>query len=708
MAMEVLNPFEEFHDLSGNPLDNGYIYIGTEGQNPETNPIAIYWDNTLTTPAANPVRTISGYPSRNGSPARIYAISTFSITVKDSQSKLVHSSLIGNKTSYSTTIGTIAALRLTPYAGQQIVSVAGYYTAADNIGVREYFWDAISVEADNGGTIIQVTGVVTGRWKMKYSGAVNVKWFGAKGDSTVPYTFGDIPVGTDDTLAFKACFEGGFSNVHTPDGAYLITDTITPTPMNITSDNATIVFETLDKTKPAFIASNQARKTWSNFTIVGTAYLPLAGIQFKVPDNQAMVLDNVRVELCRHGVYGEVGENINRMIFRNCNFSSNMIAGFWMKSYDTVYAHSAPVFFENTIINANGIPTFLTTQTYKGVLVKETTLKWGVQFYYKGVSTLVWTGGQISDHSANQCLAHVLIQQANGVTFSNFDFEDMQNPVRLDGTSIATPSTNTTVYSSLEGGAITISGVSDVNISINHTFGISQQSFIKLEYTCNNVVLALPNDNKMTGCRYSVNTFGQGSNNTTIKVLTPTTKISNATFVNISNASLINILNSGNKLGTYYAPVGGVGIHFDTSTIDAGTKYVAPYSATNDLKGASACSLRMAVYGMNALGVKLYANNIGYDSDMRLIISYYDSSDTFISSSTPITVRPIDNPVSGHGVRGMVSDIPSTAKFARIGFLNSANYNALIPDHGSPISFSVFALGNTEFSTNPVSRNIVV
>jgi hypothetical protein len=94
------------------------------------------------------------------------------------------------------TVGTIAALRLTTYSGQQIVSVTGYYTAADNIGVREYFWDALSAEADNGGTTIQVTGVVTGRWKMKVSGAVNVKWFGAKGDW-------DGTTGTDDSSSIQ-------------------------------------------------------------------------------------------------------------------------------------------------------------------------------------------------------------------------------------------------------------------------------------------------------------------------------------------------------------------------------------------------------------------------------------------------------------------------------------------------------------------------
>jgi hypothetical protein len=61
------------------------------------------------------------------------------------------------------------------------VEVLGYHSKGDG-GGGTFYWDSTSIEDDNGGTIIEATGVVDGRYIRNYSGAVNVKWFGAKGD----------------------------------------------------------------------------------------------------------------------------------------------------------------------------------------------------------------------------------------------------------------------------------------------------------------------------------------------------------------------------------------------------------------------------------------------------------------------------------------------------------------------------------------------
>jgi hypothetical protein len=64
------------------------------------------------------------------------------------------------------------------------VEVLGYYSKGDG-GGGTFYWDSTSIEDDNGGTIIEATGVVDGRWIRNYSGAVNVKLFGAKGTGLV-------------------------------------------------------------------------------------------------------------------------------------------------------------------------------------------------------------------------------------------------------------------------------------------------------------------------------------------------------------------------------------------------------------------------------------------------------------------------------------------------------------------------------------------
>jgi hypothetical protein len=89
-ATSVQSPFPIFNDAAGNPLNDGYIYIGTANLNPETNPITVYWDAALTIPAAQPIRTTGGYPSRNGTPAALYvAASECSVLVRDKNLQLV-------------------------------------------------------------------------------------------------------------------------------------------------------------------------------------------------------------------------------------------------------------------------------------------------------------------------------------------------------------------------------------------------------------------------------------------------------------------------------------------------------------------------------------------------------------------------------------------------------------------------------------------
>lgn len=110
MATAIQNPFECFLDRNGDPLNNGYLYIGTVNQNPVTNPIAIYWDQALTIPAAQPVRTVSGFPSYQGTPARIWVTDDYSILVNDRNGALVYSNLTGAPDSASALLTKIKSV----------------------------------------------------------------------------------------------------------------------------------------------------------------------------------------------------------------------------------------------------------------------------------------------------------------------------------------------------------------------------------------------------------------------------------------------------------------------------------------------------------------------------------------------------------------------------------------------------------------------
>jgi hypothetical protein len=165
---QLAPPYPIFTDKNGDPLDAGYLYFGVANDNPETNPIQVYYDSALTQPAAQPIRTINGYPSRNGTAALIYADSQFSVTVRNKRNELVIYSPIG----YGIVPGT----------------------AATNTDQMTY----------NEGSAGAVHRVLTARLQ----DFVSVKDFGAVGNGS-----------TDDTAAIQAAIDSG-SPIVFPAGNY--------------------------------------------------------------------------------------------------------------------------------------------------------------------------------------------------------------------------------------------------------------------------------------------------------------------------------------------------------------------------------------------------------------------------------------------------------------------------------------------------------
>ena len=176
--LKIGQPYPIFTDVSGKPLDGGYVYIGESGLNPETSPIVVYWDEALTIPAAQPLRTVNGMIARNGSPAEVWFSGyDYSLTTKDVNGVLLTHIL------------------------SQFGIPEGSLSAPDGSSLIGY--------------IAEGTGAVATTVQDKLRESVSVKDFGAVGDGVA-----------DDTAAVQAAANAQKS-LHINPGNYLLNSDVT-------------------------------------------------------------------------------------------------------------------------------------------------------------------------------------------------------------------------------------------------------------------------------------------------------------------------------------------------------------------------------------------------------------------------------------------------------------------------------------------------
>ena len=297
--LQIQSPFQQLFDTNGSPLDDGYVYIGTANANPETSPIAIYWDDAGTIPAAQPLRTLNGYIVRSGTPARVYtAAEDFSMTVKDRQGRVVFSVLDATSDSNLTTA-------LASSSGSSLV---GFLQAGANAQPRTV--------------------------QSKLRDVVNVMDFGAQGNGVA-----------DDTVALQSALNSSLG-MSAPSAVFLTaTGNLSPTAKTTVAGagRENTFFRTSHASNSVFLSTAQF-VTYRDMTIDRSGAVAGTGITHNAVSNLAplegLELDRVNINGHNFGISirdlvlggirnsyiqaGGTGVDIN-------NTGVNAVASFWME-----------------------------------------------------------------------------------------------------------------------------------------------------------------------------------------------------------------------------------------------------------------------------------------------------------------------------------------------------------------------------------------
>lgn len=192
----IETPFQSFNGLDGRPLTNGKIYIGQVGTDPTVpaNQLPVFWDEDLTIPAAQPLRTNAGYIVRVGTPTRAYVDSNYAMSVINASDVLIYYiadfGVPANLPPAPISINTIADLRSFASEGRVLsASVSGYWSPGDGGGTNGSVFTSDPSDAtslDDGATVILADDGM--RWKLQDKRSMSVlqwgcRWNGASDDT---------------------------------------------------------------------------------------------------------------------------------------------------------------------------------------------------------------------------------------------------------------------------------------------------------------------------------------------------------------------------------------------------------------------------------------------------------------------------------------------------------------------------------------------
>lgn len=193
MALRYTAPYFLWVDGDGVPAAGWKLYFYASGTD---TPLATYSNAALTVANANPVvANADGYWG-----AIFLQPVDYKVILKDENDVQIWSAdPVNGQSGGIQSVASIAALKALGSASSiyQVVLVQNYYDGVTGSGGGIFIWNGSSTATPNDGTIVQATGVATGRWIRQQTGQTfNVQWFGARGDGS-----------TDDSTAVQAAID---------------------------------------------------------------------------------------------------------------------------------------------------------------------------------------------------------------------------------------------------------------------------------------------------------------------------------------------------------------------------------------------------------------------------------------------------------------------------------------------------------------------